>query len=373
MILDRGVPFETRNLDLEEPRQDHWLSYSDLFAGLLMVFTLMLLATLRVIGGAIDGPLGGMGGLGGALGEADFDSTEVIVDDSLGIITFPEGVLFEQGSAVVSDNGKEILQRFSQTFSEHLFKDSESRNIDWVESIVVEGHTNSAWDGIGDPYRENLRLSQERAFAVMEILIAASGEYSRSLQRYLTASGRSFSNLKCRDGQTDKETSIDPLRRCGQHGGEDRVASRRIEMRFLTTGKALAEALPLFGQGRPDNPVEESPPPPEEQVVDISAAPTFTPFTVAPDIQNRAEVIRALEREYPPLLRDAGVGGTVQVYFFIDEEGTVQKFQINESSGYQALDDAALAVAGVYRFSAALNRDNRVPVWVSFPITFLVR
>ena len=122
-----------------------------------------------------------------------------------------------------------------------------------------------------------------------------------------------------------------------------------------------------------DNPVEELPPPPEEQVVDISAAPTFTPFTVAPDIQNRAEVIRAMEREYPPLLRDAGIGGTVQVFFFIDEEGTVQQFQINESSGHQALDDAALAVAGVYRFSAALNRDKRVPVWVSFGITFQVR
>jgi protein TonB len=122
-----------------------------------------------------------------------------------------------------------------------------------------------------------------------------------------------------------------------------------------------------------DNPVEDLPPPPEEQVVDISSAPTFTPFTVAPDIQNRAEVIRAMEREYPPLLRDAGIGGTVQVFFFIDEEGTVQQFQINESSGHQALDDAALAVAGVYRFSAALNRDKRVPVWVSFGITFQVR
>ena len=122
-----------------------------------------------------------------------------------------------------------------------------------------------------------------------------------------------------------------------------------------------------------DNPVEELPPPPEEQVVDISAAPPFPPFTVAPDIQNRAEVIRAMEREYPPLLRDAGIGGTVQVFFFIDEEGTVQQFQINESSGHQALDDAALAVAGVYRFSAALNRDKRVPVWVSFGITFQVR
>ncbi|GIS79786.1 MAG: hypothetical protein CM1200mP14_13520 [Gammaproteobacteria bacterium] len=62
-----------------------------------------------------------------------------------------------------------------------------------------------------------------------------------------------------------------------------------------------------------------------------------------------------MEREYPPLLRDAGIGGTVQVFFFIDEEGTVQQFQINESSGHQALGDAALAVAGVYRFSAALK------------------
>jgi protein TonB len=122
-----------------------------------------------------------------------------------------------------------------------------------------------------------------------------------------------------------------------------------------------------------DNPVEDLPPPPEEQAVDLSAAPTFTPFTVAPDIQNRAEVIRAMEREYPPLLRDAGIGGTVQVFFFIDEEGVVQQFQVNESSGHQALDDAALAVAGVYRFSAALNRDKRVPVWVSFGITFQVR
>ena len=122
-----------------------------------------------------------------------------------------------------------------------------------------------------------------------------------------------------------------------------------------------------------DNPVEDLPPPPEEAVVDISAAPTFTPFTVAPDILNRVEVIRAMEREYPPLLRDAGIGGTVQVFFFIDEEGVVQQFQVNVTSGHQALDDAALAVAGVYRFSPALNRDKRVPVWVSFGITFQVR
>jgi len=122
-----------------------------------------------------------------------------------------------------------------------------------------------------------------------------------------------------------------------------------------------------------ENPVEQLPPPPEEIATDLSAAPTFTPFTVAPSILNRGEVVRAMEREYPPILRDAGIGGKVGVYFFIDENGAVQNFRVETSSGHQALDDAALAVADVYRFSAALNRDKRVPVWVQFTITFQVR
>ena len=122
-----------------------------------------------------------------------------------------------------------------------------------------------------------------------------------------------------------------------------------------------------------DNPVEDLPPPPEEAATDISAAPTFTPFTVAPSIQNRNDVVRAMEREYPPLLRDAGIGGTVRVYFFIDEEGRVGDRRIDQSSGHQALDDAAMSVAETYQFSPALNRDKKVPVWVSFPITFQVR
>jgi protein TonB len=136
---------------------------------------------------------------------------------------------------------------------------------------------------------------------------------------------------------------------------------------------AIDEDITIAPTTFEDNPVENLPPPPEETGTDLAAAPTFTPFTVAPEIQNRTEVIRAMEREYPPLLRDAGIGGTVRVYFFIDENGQVQDTRIDQSSGHQALDQAALNVAGVYRFSPALNRDQRVPVWVSFPITFQVR
>ncbi|MGW8265285.1 MAG: TonB family protein [Longimicrobiales bacterium] len=100
--------------------------------------------------------------------------------------------------------------------------------------------------------------------------------------------------------------------------------------------------------------------------------PTFTPFTVRPDVLNRDEVAAALEAEYPPLLREAGIGGTVNVWIFLDETGTVRKSVLNETSGHKALDDAALEVADVIRFTAALNRDQPVPVWISIPITFMV-
>lgn len=122
------------------------------------------------------------------------------------------------------------------------------------------------------------------------------------------------------------------------------------------------------------NPLSALPPPPEvDEVTELEAAPTFTPFTVAPEILNRAQLQLAMANAYPPLLKEARIGGTVSVFFFIDAEGVVKQTRIDRSSGHHALDDAALAVADTYRFSPALNRDQRVPVWVSFPITFQVR
>jgi len=112
---------------------------------------------------------------------------------------------------------------------------------------------------------------------------------------------------------------------------------------------------------------------PAEPNPDLSTKPTFTPWTVQPDVRNRDEVERALEREYPPLLRDAGIGGTVDVWFFIDEVGKVVRTQVDKSSGHQALDEAALEVARMIQFTPALNRGKAVPVWFTLPITFSTR
>lgn len=105
----------------------------------------------------------------------------------------------------------------------------------------------------------------------------------------------------------------------------------------------------------------------------VDLEPTFLPYTTPPSIDNRDEVVAALRGGYPALLREAGVGGTVRVHFYIDAEGLVRSTRIDESSGHAALDGAALRVAEAFRFRPALNGTEPTPVWVSLPISFQPR
>lgn len=105
----------------------------------------------------------------------------------------------------------------------------------------------------------------------------------------------------------------------------------------------------------------------------IPDEPSFTPYTDPPRLLNVDEVREALIRAYPARLRDAGIGGRVNVWFYIDDTGTVRRRLLDQGSGNEQLDQAAMSVAEVFRFSAALNREQPVAVWVSLPITFQVR
>jgi protein TonB len=134
----------------------------------------------------------------------------------------------------------------------------------------------------------------------------------------------------------------------------------------------LTEDVTIGSTDFRDNPVDKLPPPPTDVRPDVARGGDFTPFTVAPRVLNADEVVRAMRREYPPVLRDAGIGGTVKVLFSIDDDGRVLETSIEVGSGYAALDEAALAVADVIRFSPAMNRDRRVAVRVAFPVVFQV-
>lgn len=138
----------------------------------------------------------------------------------------------------------------------------------------------------------------------------------------------------------------------------------------IVTDAQIDEDITIAPTTFEDNPITDLPPPPTQATVDVSDQPVFTPFTVAPEVRNRADVQRALEREYPSMLRDAGIGGTVIVWFYINEQGVVETVQVNESSGHAQLDDAALRVAQQFEFTPALNREDIVAVWVQIPIQF---
>jgi TonB family protein len=105
----------------------------------------------------------------------------------------------------------------------------------------------------------------------------------------------------------------------------------------------------------------------------VARRPMFTPFDKRPELKNRREAVRSVERHYPRQLKDAGIGGRVMVWVFIDTEGRVRNAQVSESSGNQALDEGALAAAWEFRFIPARYNEEVVRVWVCIPITFSVR
>jgi TonB family protein len=137
----------------------------------------------------------------------------------------------------------------------------------------------------------------------------------------------------------------------------------------ITTKAAAAQEVELSNQHERQKVLISETKIPNPQAASADT-PVFTPFTVAPKLENKAAAAKAIEDLYPPLLKDAGIGGTVQVWLYIDKMGQVTKVQINQSSGYKALDQAALRVAEDFKFTPALNKDKAVDVWVSVPIVF---
>jgi len=119
-----------------------------------------------------------------------------------------------------------------------------------------------------------------------------------------------------------------------------------------------------------DNPVENLPPPPKGG--NVGDRPVFVAREVEPKLKNTAEIRRLLQRDYPSMLREAGIGGTVMLWVLVDKAGNAKKSQVNKSSGYPALDEASRRVASKMKFSPALNRDKPVEVWIVQPVRWNV-
>ena len=118
------------------------------------------------------------------------------------------------------------------------------------------------------------------------------------------------------------------------------------------------------------NPPTDLPPPPPG--ADPADRPVFIAREVDAALTNRSSVEGALDRYYPPRLRQQNIEGSVTVQIYVLTDGSVGKKTIAESSGYQEFDAAALEIVEVMEFTPAYNRDEPVAVWLTMPIEFVI-
>ncbi|MFL5385478.1 MAG: energy transducer TonB [Longimicrobiaceae bacterium] len=132
---------------------------------------------------------------------------------------------------------------------------------------------------------------------------------------------------------------------------------------FSGEGRAggKADGVP---EGTPQN-TEARTAPADEGTYELSAVEE------QPALSNGSEIQRQLSRQYPPLLRDAGVAGTVTLRMRVMENGTVDPESISvENSTHDAFGDAAKRVVERMRFRPAKVGGKAVKVWVTLPVTF---
>lgn len=111
--------------------------------------------------------------------------------------------------------------------------------------------------------------------------------------------------------------------------------------------------------------------PARAQAADSLGAYELSAVEVQPEMQNRREVALYVQEYYPRELRRTREQGAVTLRFMIRPDGMVDDAHIIvENSSKAAFERPAVRVVRQMRFSPARLNGERVPVWVTLPITF---
>lgn len=107
--------------------------------------------------------------------------------------------------------------------------------------------------------------------------------------------------------------------------------------------------------------------PPDEGTYEVSAVEE------KPELTNPSDVARAQQRNYPPLLRDAGITGAVHLRYRVLEDGRVDRnsFSIT-SSTHEAFNDPSIRSVDRARYRPGRVGGRPVKVWVEWPLTWQV-
>jgi chemotaxis protein MotB len=151
--------------------------------------------------------------------------SQIHIDKKTGSLKLASNILFEVGKSRLKDGAKKELKKAFEEYIGTLVTDELIKP--YLDKIIIEGHTDS--DG---EYIYNLKLSQDRALAVMEYLLTLNFSKKHNIKSLVIASGRSY---------------LDTIK---NKGIEDKEASRRIEIKFrLKNEDAMQEIEKVLDEG----------------------------------------------------------------------------------------------------------------------------
>ncbi len=195
----------------EQETEEHWVSISDVMAGLMVIFLFIAISYMKNINDQIEGIKGlkvrieNLIDVYTNLQRALSEELKKEFEDDPEWTIFPETLSirfkepFTQDDATVPNDFKKVLNDFFPRYIKILTKSKYKNDI---AEIRIEGHTSSEWfDQItgNEAYIKNMELSQNRARNVLDYVLRIADSdvvLNRAwLRKNLTANGLSSSQL----------------------------------------------------------------------------------------------------------------------------------------------------------------------------------
>lgn len=219
----------------------HWLSISDLMAGLMVVFLFIAIALMRnafLEKARIEN-------IAVAYQETQVSIYDDLMDEFSGDLTRWDAsieqktltftfrspdVLFEVGKIDLSDRYEALLDDFFPRYMQVLYRYKDS-----IDEVRIEGHTSSVWNArvtSSEAYFLNMNLSQGRTRSVLEYAysIPTSAVYRSWIKTHMAAVGLSSS-----------QPVLDDL------GNESMGASQRVTFRVITNSETRIRQILMEG------------------------------------------------------------------------------------------------------------------------------
>jgi len=203
----------------------HWLSVSDLMAGLMMVFLFISIALMRnaflerdkvqVEKDKIKEIAVAYQQNQVAIYDAlmlefkrDLDNWGAEIDqNTLSFVFKSPDVLFARGDITIRPKFKTILNNFFPRYLAVLLRFQQS-----IDEVRIEGHTSSVWNHTSsedEAYFKNMWLSQGRTRSVLQYVYSLKTieQHQSWIKKHLAAVGFSSSRLIIENGQENRERS----------------------------------------------------------------------------------------------------------------------------------------------------------------------